>query len=523
MKFIGIHIGHDATIARFNEQGELDFYAPCERYAPRLKMQGLTLSPIIDAFPNFSIEDGDCVTLVISNDETRSPCEYDPRLAQTCHVSINLKDHGCNPSFVIDHHFAHAVCAWCFRPDDKERLFLCYDGSGPSLVEQPKASIAGVFNKDEAKFLDHVPIPSSVCLFNILGGNSAGKAMGMSGYRPNAPLFVNEKYISKLLWISMNWQEGTMGTPRTEIQSEEDMDFVASFYNFVIEDIWKSIKQNIDKLANGRGVVIGGGTSLALEINSRIFEITKDVVFAPPTNDTGLAIGAAAFSYYHHKKKWPCLDTPSLVSLNKPLEAKGPQTPQGVAELIANGHIVGLLRGKSEAGPRALGYRSILADARNPNNLHQVSQKIKGREFYRPLAPMVTSEQFSYFFDGPVGEYMQYKVQCTEMAKKELPAIVHTDESARPQVVFKNKDPWLHEMLVCYGKLTGHECVINTSLNKAGKPICNTYEDAAEDFPTGLKIVCLPSKKTDTGPVVKRATSTKAVPFQLQFKEHKML
>jgi carbamoyltransferase len=110
---------------------------------------------------------------------------------------------------------------------------------------------------------------------------------------------------------------------------------------------------------------------------------------------------------------------------------------------------------------------------------------------------MVTSEQFDRYFIGPKGEYMQYKCDCTELAQKELPAIVHRDNSARPQVVYKKNDPWLHELLVEYGKISGHECFINTSLNGKDKPICNTYEDALEDFKNkDIELISIKSNKS---------------------------
>jgi carbamoyltransferase len=168
--------------------------------------------------------------------------------------------------------------------------------------------------------------------------------------------------------------------------------------------------------------------------------------------------------------------------LQKPLPILGPQTPEGVAKKIANGSVIGLLRGKAEAGPRALGFRSILASAAKAENLKIVSEDLKGREYYRPVAPMVTEESFDRYFIGPKGKYMQYKVECTKEAQEFLPAIVHRDNSARPQVVSQKDDPWLHRLLKTYGELTGHECLINTSLNGKGKPICNTLEDAQRDF-----------------------------------------
>jgi carbamoyltransferase len=94
----------------------------------------------------------------------------------------------------------------------------------------------------------------------------------------------------------------------------------------------------------------------------------------------------------------------------------------------------------------------------------------------------VTEEAFDQYFIGPKGKYMQYRVECTKKAQRCLPAIVHKDNSARPQVVSKKDDPWLHELLVECENLIGHPCLINTSLNSKGKPICNTLDDATEDF-----------------------------------------
>jgi carbamoyltransferase len=106
---------------------------------------------------------------------------------------------------------------------------------------------------------------------------------------------------------------------------------------------------------------------------------------------------------------------------------------------------------------------------------------------------MVTAEQFDRFFLGPRGKYMQYRVDCTEEAQELLPAICHRDNSARPQVVYQEDDPWLHELLVEYGRRSGVECLINTSLNKRKKPICNTYEDVRREMRgKELDVVCLP-------------------------------
>ena len=156
-----------------------------------------------------------------------------------------------------------------------------------------------------------------------------------------------------------------------------------------------------------------------------------------------------------------------------------------------------LMRGLGECGPRSLGHRSILSSC-NIENLKLVSIDIKKREFYRPLAPIVTNNHFSKFFIGPMGKYMQYKVDCTEEAKIKLPAIVHKDNSSRPQIVSKESDPWLFSLLVEYGKLSGKECLVNTSLNTCSRPICNINKDLYEFDKKTLEsvvVVSIPTSK----------------------------
>lgn len=88
---------------------------------------------------------------------------------------------------------------------------------------------------------------------------------------------------------------------------------------------------------------------------------------------------------------------------------------------------------------------------------------------------------------------MQYRVFCTDEARELIPAVVHRDNTARPQVVYRDRDPWLHDLLTEYGRLTGVECLVNTSLNVKGRPIVNTYEDAVNEFRNrDIRLVSLP-------------------------------
>jgi predicted NodU family carbamoyl transferase len=397
---------------------------------------------------------------------------------------------GKNPDLYISHHLAHTLSAWAFRPDDKERLFLSYDGVGLNAINKLDCFLAGYIGESGFRLIDNpVPIPSSMPLGGLLGYNSAGKAMGLAGHMPKQNLSMDQVPRLMQAYLNNNWQPCY---PHFHKPTDAEYQIVANFYRFVTGHIWQGVKENIEKFGNGNGVVISGGSTLALEINSKISDLAGSVVFAPPTDDSGQALGAAIFAYYHTTKKWPKIHTPSLNSLQDPLPAAGPQDLDDIAALIASNAVVGLVRGKSEAGPRALGFRSMLA-VPHADNLKRVSQKIKKREFYRPLAPIVTARQFSELFEGPMGEYMQYRCFCKPLAKKLTPAVVHTDNSVRPQVVYPERDPWMHDLLVKVGKLTGVECLINTSLNAKNKPICNTYEDARRELRgTEVEIVSLP-------------------------------
>jgi predicted NodU family carbamoyl transferase len=495
MRYIGIHIGHDAGIVALDESGQVIFFGQCERYS-RFKNHGFQLEPIGGAFPNLPhLSEEDLVSVVaIENDAHKWPAAvniskdnlgYDPCLARAYQSlktdNIFKEELGRDPDLWLNHHLAHVFTAWCFRETDDPRMFMSYDAAGFDAESNLQCHLVGEMSSDGfSRHKDATPIPTSVYLSGLLGYHSAGKAMGLAGYMPKQE-WTDDMTMKMLKRSITDLYEPVYPTVQRDEQTEDNMQFVANFYRWYTNQIWLALKDNIERFANGRGVIIGGGTSLALELNSKIHEMTGDVLFAPPTDDSGLALGAAAFAYYHRTGRWPQVSSASLNELQDPLPAVGPQEPEDVAKMIADDTVVGLLRGKSEAGPRALGFRSILASAK-ADNLKRVSEDIKGREHYRPLAPVVTSEQFDRFFTGPRGEYMQYMTHCTEEAQELLPAIVHKDNTARPQVVYKEKDPWLHRLLVAYGEITGVECMINTSLNKRKKPICNTYENARSDM-----------------------------------------
>jgi carbamoyltransferase len=153
-----------------------------------------------------------------------------------------------------------------------------------------------------------------------------------------------------------------------------------------------------------------------------------------------------------------------------------------VAELVAEDAIVAWFQGRSEWGPRALGHRSLLANPTRAGNLERLND-VKGREQFRPIAPMVLEERAGEIFDGPLpSPYMLFTHDVAPEWRERIPAVVHVDGSARIQTVDRDREPLLARLLEQFEARTGVPVVVNTSLNTAGRPMVDSPRDALECF-----------------------------------------
>jgi carbamoyltransferase len=149
------------------------------------------------------------------------------------------------------------------------------------------------------------------------------------------------------------------------------------------------------------------------------------------------------------------------------------------AELLDTAHVVGWYQGRLEWGPRALGHRSILGDARHPEMRSIINMKIKFREGFRPFAPTVLEEHCGEFFDlDRPSPYMLLVAPVHEAQKEGLHAITHVDGTARVQTINRDQDALYYDLVKAFYDRTGCPVVINTSMNVRGEPIVNTPEDA---------------------------------------------
>ena len=232
-----------------------------------------------------------------------------------------------------------------------------------------------------------------------------------------------------------------------------------------------------------RRILLTGGCALNVKLNSLIFDLTgKEVVVLPVPGDCGISLGAAVKDAGLSRFKTfddAFIGPEASGNLLKHLRTRSGRavTAHEIAELLYKGKLVGTVIGKIEAGPRALGNRSLLA---NPckRGMKDLLNKVKAREPFRPVAPLVTEEkQASYFEACPQTKYMSFSPRIKKGHAKSLREVVHYDGTCRIQTVTKN-EAFLHSLLVEVGKLTGYEVLINTSFNTKGRPIINDIDEA---------------------------------------------
>jgi len=245
-------------------------------------------------------------------------------------------------------------------------------------------------------------------------------------------------------------------------------------------------------------LVLTGGCALNSAYNGTIAGRTGFArVFVPPCPaDDGNAIGAALLAWQAETgsdslppaEPSPFLGaTPDAGGMARlrhaarglTLRELGEDSPTVLASELAQGRVIGVFRERAEFGPRALGHRSILADPRSPGMKDRINAGIKGREAYRPFAPVIEERAVRHWFEGTQpSPYMSFTLPWRSAAKARVPAVVHADGTGRLQTVTAESRPWMTRLLRDFEGLTGVPILLNTSFNVMGKPIVNAVEDA---------------------------------------------
>ncbi len=433
----------------------------------------------------------------------------------------------------VDHHMAHAASSFLSSPF-KSAAVVTIDGMGNWLT-----TTIGTGEGIEIKRLCHVSHPHSVGLFygaatQFLGFKAASgeaKVMGLACY--GKPRYVDVfrkmvriedgynirmdlKYFTfhKIplmkpdgtfnLWYSEAFKD-LFGSPRAPESAitERDEDIAHSTPQ-VCEELVYAILNEAYRRTKNENLCLAGGVALNCSMNGKIQANTpfKNLFIPPIVNDAGLSAGAALFIYnvmHKNPRKYEMKTAylgPSFSNdeCRAALEKNGlkyeyrKDIAKATAGLLDKGKIIGWFQGRMECGPRALGNRSILADARNPQMKDIINNRVKFRENFRPFAPAVIIEDVDKFFH--LNQHSPFMLQARRAREDKwdvIPSVVHVDKTSRAQTVKKDENPVFYELLKEFKKLTGVSVILNTSFNIRGDTMTCNPEDAINCFlKTGL-------------------------------------
>ncbi|OGJ60767.1 hypothetical protein A3C37_02670 [Candidatus Peribacteria bacterium RIFCSPHIGHO2_02_FULL_53_20] len=424
--------------------------------------------------------------------------------------------------FYPAHHESHAASAY-FCSGFPDVAIVTADGVG----EWATTTIGHGSGKD-LKLLREIRYPHSLGLLYsaityYLGFkvNSAEyKVMGLAPYgepkyveqmrklidlKPDGSFALNMKYFTYEYGLRMTGKhiETLFGqqTRKPESPLEQFHKDIARSLQEITDEAMLNLARAAKELTGSKYLCLAGGVALNCVSNGKILRegIFKDIFIQPASGDAGGALGAALMVWHKEMKgaRLPRMEHVYLGNAYGQTEIeqflqnekvpydKVPlhDLPKRVAELLEGENVLGWFQGRMEFGPRSLGNRSIIADARNPNNWKKVNLKIKFRESFRPFAPTILEERTKDYFQLDRASPFMLLVADTQPDKrKEIPAVTHVDGSARIQTINRNQSALYYDLLKAFEARTGCPVIINTSFNVRGEPIVESPKDALNCF-----------------------------------------
>ena len=423
-----------------------------------------------------------------------------------------------------EHHMSHAAHTFYTSPFD-ESAILTVDGVG----EWTTTSF-GYAKNNSIKLTNDIRWPHSLGLFYsaftyFLGfqvNEGEYKLMGLSAYgKPKYYDLILDNLIDvkkdgsihlDMSYFAFHYDKVMTNdlfaklfgiSPRKKDEKAEQIHFdIGASAQKVLEDILLKMVNHVYEKFKMKNLCLGGGVALNGVANYRILkESSFDNVHIPPSpGDGGSAVGCAQYLYHIHHNNQRIVEKDMGKTIRENVyvgtsyydekitefldskkisyeKLERIELLKKVAQLIADGNIVGWYQGKMEWGPRALGCRSILADPRKAEMKDILNEKIKHRESFRPFAPSILEEYVSEYFE--IDRSSPYMLIVVPVKKPEkIPAVTHVDGTARLQTVNKDANPLYYDLISEFYKITGIPVIINTSMNVMGEPIVNTPEQA---------------------------------------------
>ncbi|MGH9121933.1 MAG: carbamoyltransferase family protein, partial [Acidimicrobiales bacterium] len=294
--------------------------------------------------------------------------------------------------------------------------------------------------------------------------------------------------------------EERWGTPRqaeSEI-TERDKDIAFALQD-LIEESALHVARALRKAAGSPHLCLGGGLALNSVMNTRVLLEAgfDDVFIQPASGDSGNALGAALWVWHEQigqprrwsmdhafwGESWSDEDCAAALARTGVEHHRVADPGAEAAKRLAEGRVVGWFQGRAEAGPRALGARSILADPRRAEMRDVVNFRVKRREWFRPFAPSVLDERGAEFFDNyHPSPFMLLVLPVRSERQADVPAICHVDGTGRLQGVTRQAAPAFYDLIAHFDALTGVPMVLNTSFNLRGEPMVHRPGEAVADF-----------------------------------------
>ncbi|GBF78223.1 hypothetical protein PA598K_06839 [Paenibacillus sp. 598K] len=410
----------------------------------------------------------------------------------------------------INHQLAHAMSTYAMSGIERALVFSV-DGSGDGisgmllsadnrqmtpLHELPRANSLGDFYERIIQFLGYKRFDEyKVMGLAPYGDPSVYRALFKTFYSllpgGNYRIHVQTSLLFELV------------PPRKKSEpfTQQHKDIAAALQE-ALEEILFHIVAHYQKVTGHDYLCLAGGVAHNCTANGKLLYsgLFKDIFVQPAAHDAGAALGAALCVHYEQCPDDPYLPLEHLYwgtdigdedAIRETLsqwdtflewEHLGDRVTQRTAELLADGHVIGWVQGRSEFGPRALGNRSIIADPRPEENKEIINAMVKMREGYRPFAPSVLEEKAAEYFELPGHAssfpYMIFVLNVNESKRKLLGAVTHVDGTARIQTVSQQTNPRYWSLIHAFEALTGVPIVLNTSFNNNVEPIVNSVTDA---------------------------------------------
>ncbi|MFF5966688.1 carbamoyltransferase [Streptomyces collinus] len=412
---------------------------------------------------------------------------------------------GLDPGLVrfVPHHMAHAASSAFAAPDAGNSSVLVLDGRGerashlaarrvgPRLEALHAQDLPHSLGLVYEELTEHLGFLRSSDEFKVMALASHGRPRMLAELRRHVyPTGDGGFHATGVPWHELCPPRGP-DEPWTQDHAD-----AAAAAQAVLEETLLDLVRWLHGRTHDRVLTLAGGVALNCVANSRIAREGpfSRVWVQPAAGDAGTALGGAlllsavegdepeSMTGADLGREWSDAELGAwLKTAAVPFE-RPPDIAATVARALADNGIVAWFQGRSEFGPRALGHRSLLAHPGHAGNLERLND-VKGREQFRPVAPMVLADRAADLFEGPLpSPYMLFVHDVAPAWRERVPAVVHVDGTARIQTVDPAREPLVAAMLGEFERLTGLPVVVNTSLNTAGRPMVDDPRDALECF-----------------------------------------